>query len=44
MLLLEDFKLFKGKGHILFIMNFIHTRLDTLLMFIKGNDVLTSMQ
>ena len=43
-LLLEDFKVFKGKICVLFIMNFVHTRLDTQLMFIKDNDVLASMQ
>ena len=42
-LLLKDFKVFKGNGHVLFIMNFVHTRLDTQLMFIKDNDVLASM-
>ena len=43
-LLLEDFKVFKGKICVLFIMNFVHTRLDTQLIFIKDNDVLDSMQ
>lgn len=44
MLFLEDLKACKGKGYVLFIMNFVHTRLDIQLKFIKDNDVLTSMQ
>lgn len=43
MLFFEDFKVFKSKDHVLFILNFVHTSLDTQLMIIKNNDVQTSM-